>query len=123
MAAIVLYATALWHGLALWHFAFFPERTLGRTTHERPPSPVARELLRFLGAINGGFVLLAVLAALRPEARAVAYLALAAANLSQLVVDVRVLGLALARGPMFKQILAGDALFTAANLAAYLFLR
>ncbi len=119
IAAVLLAATALWHGLALWHFAFFPERTIARTTFERPVSAVARELLRFLGAINAGYSLLAVAAMVRPEARAVAHLVLAAANLSQFVVDWRVLRLGLAKGPMFGQILAGDALFTALNAAAF----
>jgi hypothetical protein len=117
MAIAILAATALWHALATWHFTFFPARTLARSTTERPVSEVAVELFRFLGAINSGFSVLALCAIARPEARPVAFLVLALANLSQLVIDARVSRLALAKGPMFKQIFAGDALFTAANLA------
>jgi hypothetical protein len=118
--SIVLAATAVWHALAAWHFAYQPARTIGRTTLERPVSPVAVELLRFLGAINVGFVVLAVLAVtVMPEGRPLAFATLAVANLSQMLVDVRVQRLGLTRGPMFKQILIGDLAFTIANGAAF----
>ena len=117
---IVLVLTALWHALATWHFAVTPARTLWRTTHERPISPVAIELFRFLGAMNIGFVVLALLAAsLFPEGRRVACLVLVVANASQALVDLRVQRLGLARGPMFKQIFVGDVVFTVANLIAF----
>ena len=51
-AAVVLVVTALWHALATYHFLFFAGRTIRRTTRERPVSPIATEILRFLGAIN-----------------------------------------------------------------------
>lgn len=115
---IVLVLTALWHGLAAWHFGLYPARTIARTTAERPVSPIAVELLRFLGAINLGFVVLAVVAiAPFAEARRAAFVALAVANLSQAIVDRRVQRLGLARGPMFQQIFVGDVVFTAANAA------
>ena len=114
----ILSLTAIWHLLATWHFLITPARTLGRTTHERPISPVAIELFRFLGAMNVGFVLLAVLAVASVEVRLVTFIVLAVANLSQALVDLRVQKLGLARGPMFQQILIGDLMFTALNLAA-----
>ncbi len=120
MQLAILALTALWHGLAFWHFALFPVRTLARTTHERPVSAVAAELLRFLGALNAGFSWLAIAAIWRPEARVVAFATLAVANLSQMIVDVRVQRLALAKGAMFRHIMFGDALFTFANLVACL---
>jgi hypothetical protein len=116
---IVLVLTAIWHGLATWHFLVTPARTLGRTTRERPISPIAVELFRFLGAMNTGFIVLAVLAVAFPAARPVTYLALAVANASQAIVDLRVQRLGLAQGPMFKQIFVGDVVFTLANLVAF----
>jgi|GEM_PF-3154687 len=117
---VVLLLTALWHALATWHFLVTPARTLGRTTHERPISPVAVELFRFLGAMNTGFVVLALLAAVVfPEARRLAYVVLMVANASQAVIDLRVQRLGLARGPMFKQIFLGDVVFTIANVVAF----
>jgi hypothetical protein len=116
---IVLLATALWHALATWHFLVTPARTLARTTRERPVSPIAVELFRFLGAMNAAFIVLAVLAASAyPEGRRLAFVVLAAANLSQALVDVRVQRLGLARGAMFKQIFFGDVVFTVANVVA-----
>lgn len=115
---IVLILTALWHALAAWHFALHPARTIGRTTHERPISPIAVELMRFLGALNVACVALGGLAVALPEGRALAFIVLAIANVSQAIVDVRVQRLGLVRGPMFQQILIGDIAFTALNLAA-----
>lgn len=121
MTAIILLLTALWHALAFWHFTFFPERTLARTTNERPINTIAAELFRFLGGINLALVVLALFSlALSPAERWPAFLSLATANLSQLLVDLRVKRLRLARGPFFTQILWGDALFTAANTGAFL---
>lgn len=113
---VILACTAVWHALATWHFTFFPARTLARATSERPVNVVATELFRFLGAMNLAFVVLGATAILAgPEARRLAYLTLVMANLSQLVIDVRVQRLGLARGAFFLQILAGDALFAALN--------
>jgi len=118
---LVLLTTALWHLLATWHFLVTPVRTLARTTHERPISPIATELFRFLGAMNAAFIVLGVLAAsVLPQGRLLAFAVLTVANLSQALVDVRVQRLGLARGAMFKQIFVGDVLFTIANVAAFL---
>jgi len=120
LGTIVLVLTALWHALATWHFMVTPTRTLGRTTHERPISPVATELFRFLGAMNIGFIVLALLAASAfPEGRRLAYVVLVVANASQAIVDARVQRLGLARGSMFKQIFLGDVVFTLANALAF----
>ena len=86
LGTIVLVLTAVWHGLATWHFLITPARTLGRTTRERPISPIAVELFRFLGAMNTGFIALALLAAALPAARPVTFIVLAIANASQVVV-------------------------------------
>lgn len=112
----ILACTAVWHALATWHFTFFPARTLARATSERPVNVVAIELFRFLGAMNLAFVVLggaAIFVGL--EARRLAHVTLIVANLSQLVIDLRVQRLGLARGAFFLQILAGDALFAALN--------
>jgi len=119
MAEAVLGATALWHFLAFWHFTFFPARTLARTTRERPVNVLAAELFRFLGGINLALVVLAVVSLMAPPGqRWPAFVALAVANLSQWAVDVRVQRPGLVHGPFFRQILAGDVVFTAANVAA-----
>jgi hypothetical protein len=115
MNAIVLLSTAVWHGLATWHFVVTPERTLARTTRERPISVLATELFRFLGGLNLACVVLAVGAVFSPSAQALAAGVLATANLTQMLQDLRVRRMGIAKGPMFLTILAGDALFTLAN--------
>lgn len=116
---IVLLLTAPWHFLAFWHFTFHPTRTLARISKERPVSPAGAEAVRFLGGINAGFVVLALATIALPQAmRWPALLALTAANLSQLVVDLRALRLGLAQGSYFRQIVVGDAIFTVANAIA-----
>jgi hypothetical protein len=117
VATVVLILVGGWHLAAAWHFLGFPERTLARTTQERPIRPIAAELFRFLGGMNLGMVVLAW-ASVAGGSRGPALLALAVANGSQLAVDLRVRRLGLARGAMFAQILAGDAVFTVAPLAA-----
>lgn len=116
----VLGLSAVWHALAAYHFTLFPGRTLARATSERPVNLIAVELFRFLGSLNVALVVLGAAALWTgAEARALALLTLAAANLSQLVIDLRVRRLGVARGPFFMQILVGDALFTALNAAAW----
>lgn len=118
-AHAVLALTAVWHLLATWHFTFRPERTLARTTRDRPVSPLAAELFRFLGGLNFALVVLALAALALPRAACwPVFVALTAANASQLIVDVRVQRLQLAHGPFFRQILVGDAAFTLLNAAA-----
>jgi hypothetical protein len=115
MSAIVFVSTAVWHGLATWHFVIYPGRTLARTTHERPVSVLASELFRFLGGLNLACLVLAIGAALSRGAQPLAAGVLATANLTQALQDLRVRHLGLARGPMFVTILAGDVLFTLLN--------
>jgi hypothetical protein len=115
--SIVLVATAGWHALAAWHFGLFPERTLARTTEQRPVQALPSELFRFLAGLNASLVVLALAAtALGTEARALAALVLCVANATQFVQDLRVQSLRLARGPMFRTILVGDAIFAVVNL-------
>jgi hypothetical protein len=117
MIVTVFALTAAWHALAAWHFTLFPDRTLRRTTNERPPSVIAVELFRFLGGLNAALAALAILAIVLPGARVAAALVLAIANGSQALQDLRVRRLGLARGRFFAQILVGDALFALAALA------
>lgn len=119
VTSTILVLTALWHSAAFWHFAIHPKRTLARATRERPVSDVSAELFRFLGGINAGFVVLALASlALPVSERWPAFVALAVANLSQLIIDLRVKRLGLAHGGFFRQVMIGDALFTAANAGA-----
>jgi hypothetical protein len=121
VTSTILVLTALWHSAAFWHFAIHPKRTLARATRERPVSEVSAELFRFLGVINAGFVVLALASlALPVPERWPAFLALTVANLSQLVIDLRVKRLGLAHGGFFRQVMIGDALFTAVNASAAL---
>ena len=85
----VLIATALWHTLAMYYFLLHPQRMLEDFTHERPVSPIARDMMRFLGAFNAGYVALAVWAACQPLPLAWVSLVLALANGSQFGIDVR----------------------------------
>jgi hypothetical protein len=113
---LILLATAGWHALATWHFGVYPERTLARTTEERPVQVLSSELFRFLAGLNASLVVLAVAAVfLGDEARGLAALVLCVANATQFVQDLRVRALKLARGPMFRIILVGDAVFAVAN--------
>lgn len=120
MTTGILVATAIWHLLAFWHFTIHPARTLARTTESGASSQISVELFRFLGSINAAFVVLA-LASIPAPARAI-FASLAVANLSQLVIDLRVRRMGLARGVFFQQVMVGDALFTGANVAGLLFL-
>ena len=84
----LLIATALWHTLALYYFLLHPQRMLEEFTHERPVSPIARDLMQFLGALNAGYIALAIWAACQPLPLAWVSLVLALANGSQFVVDL-----------------------------------
>ena len=80
-------ATALWHACASYFFLFRPQRILESLTTEVPVSPTARDVLRFLGALNLGYVAVAVAGATQATA-AGACVVLALANGSQLAVDL-----------------------------------
>jgi hypothetical protein len=119
-AILILCAASLWHLAAAYHFTLFPGRTVARATSERPVSPIASELLRFLGGLNVALAALGILAAsIYPQARPAALLALAIGNLSQALLDVRVMKAGLAKGPFFAQILVGDLLFTVLTTSAW----
>ena len=81
-------ATALWHTCAVYYFLFRPQHVLRLLTNEVPVSPVARDVLRFLGALNLGYVVVAGAGALQATAVAGASLVLALANGSQLALDL-----------------------------------
>ena len=93
-------------------------RTLARTTAQRPVEVIPTELFRFLAGLNVALVVLAAVAAASsvPQVVQVAGITLAVANASQLAQDLRVARLGLIRGPMFRTILVGDAVFTVANV-------
>jgi hypothetical protein len=107
---LILAATALWHAAATWHFLLFPERTLRRTTLERPVNALAAEALRFLGGLNAGIAVIAgLLAFVEPSPRlAICFAGFAVANFSQFAIDLRVRRRGLARGAMFRAIIFGD---------------
>lgn len=112
----VLLTTALWHATAAWHFGLYPARTVARTTSERPVNVLTVELFRFLAGLNVAVVVLAVAAIwMEPSQRWPVFLSLCVANASQFLADVRMRRLRLVHGPMFTQILWGDAFFTLAN--------
>jgi hypothetical protein len=115
----ILVTTSLWHAAAAWHFTFFPQRTLARTTQERPVNRIATELFRFLGSLNAAIALFALLLTTLPASSIwIALTGMALANLSQFAVDWRVSRLGLVQGPMFKMIFWGDGIVFALNLMA-----
>lgn len=115
----ILIGTALWHATAAWHFGLYPARTVARTTAERPVNVLTVELFRFLAGLNVALVVLALAAVLLdPAQRWPVYLSLCVANASQFLADRRMMRLQLVHGPMFTQILWGDAFFTLVNAFA-----
>ncbi len=84
----LLVATALWHSLAMYYFLLRPRQTLEDFTHERPVSPIAKDLMRFLGALNAVYVALAGWAACHLLPIAWVSLILGLANGSQFVIDL-----------------------------------
>jgi hypothetical protein len=118
-ARAILAATALWHAAGAWHFLFYPERTLRRTTDERPANRNAVELFRFLGGLNAALVPFALLTMLLPDSLLwIALVGFSLVNFSQFALDLRLARLKLARGALFKSITWGDGLFFAANAIA-----
>ncbi len=118
-SAWILVPTSLWHAAAAWHFLLYPERPIRRSTRERPVNPIAIELFRFLGSLNGALVVFALLLIRLPASSAwIAFTGFSLANLSQAVIDARVARLGLAHGPMFRTIFWGDALICALNAGA-----
>lgn len=118
-ALAILALTGLWHSAAAWHFLLYPERTLRRTTSERPANPIAAEVFRFLGALNAAIAVFALLLMLLPRASMwIALTGYALFNLSQFLVDLSVNRRKLVHGPMFRTILWGDGLFFAVNAIA-----
>ena len=114
-------ATALWHTLAAYYFLFRPQRLLRSLTHEEPVSPVAVDVLRFLGGLNLGYVALAVWGAAQAPLVAWASWVLALANGSQFGLDL----LAHHNGRWRRQLLRitlGDGLFTLAHATNLAFL-
>lgn len=114
---LVLGLTALWHLLAAYHFALHPGRTIARYSHERPVSPVAAELIRFLGGLN---LALAVLGgasfAFPPAALWPFALCFFVANLTQAVIDLQAHRKGLTRPAFLRDITLGDGIATALNL-------
>ena len=81
-------ATALWHGCAAYYFLCRPRYVLESLTTEAPVSPIAVDVLRFLGALNVGYVAVAAAGAGQLAPAVGASGALALANGSQLVMDL-----------------------------------
>lgn len=106
-----LFATAIWHAMAAYYFIFRTDYMvrccckraiplastslllwqLKYATHARPVSEIAKDLFRFLGGINTGFVALALAGLLWSSKHShlpTVYFALAVANFSQFAFDV-----------------------------------
>lgn len=81
-------ATALWHTSAAYFFLLRPQRVLRSLTNEAPVSPIAADVLRFLGALNMGYAVVAGAGACQATPAAGVSLVLALANGSQLAVDL-----------------------------------
>ena len=81
-------AAALWHTCAAYYFLLRPRQVLRSLTNEAPVSPIAGDVLRFLGALNIGYAAVAAAGAGHATPAAGASLVLALANGSQLAVDL-----------------------------------
>lgn len=81
-------ATAVWHLLAVYFFLIQPTRTLRSFTVDEFVSPLARDLIQFLGALNVGYCLLAAWAALQAAPFLIGNVVLAIANGSQFLMDL-----------------------------------
>jgi len=85
-------ANAVWHGLAVFYFIFKPRGILNKYTHIRPVSEQASDILKFLGAMNSGYFLLAILGFIRSykhnQLRTTDLWVLALGNFSQFVFDL-----------------------------------
>lgn len=116
----IMAINAIWHGLAGWHFALFPERTIRRYTLNRAVPDMARELMRFLGALNAAISALGWCALwMAPMASLwLLFTFFMLANLSQFVVDVHVHRLGLTNRHFVPQILVGDGVVAGLNLVA-----
>jgi hypothetical protein len=86
---IVFLLAALWHAAASFYFLFTTYRMLGSHTFERPVSPVAADMMQFLGAMNLPYVVASLIGAMGPPVlRAPLLLIVALANLSQFARDL-----------------------------------
>ncbi|RYF73268.1 MAG: hypothetical protein EOO39_10710 [Cytophagaceae bacterium] len=83
---ILLIATAVWHTLAMYFFLVHPRQVLKALTNERPVSLIAVDVVRFLGALNGGYVALAGWAAWQPLP--LVWVGVVLANGSQFIIDL-----------------------------------
>jgi len=87
---------SIWHGLAAYYFTQKPRGILNKYSTVRPASEQGQDILRFLGALNIGYFLLAFLAFIRmlnskkPEnaVRATDLWVLGMANFSQFLYDL-----------------------------------
>ena len=80
---------AIWHGMAAAYFLGIPFRVLGSHARERPVSPVAADMMQFLGAINVAIIVACGLGITGPPDIARAMLiVVGVANLSQFLKDI-----------------------------------
>lgn len=80
--------TALWHTAAAYYFLLRPGQVLRSLTNEAPVSPIATDVVRFLGGLNLGYAVVAGAGACHATPAAGASLVLALANGSQLALDL-----------------------------------
>ncbi len=116
-ARLPLVVDAAWHFAATWLFVFIPRGIYAKYTSERPTPILAVDAMQFLGGMNSGFCLLAVLSLaydVRPIEPVLAAFALA--NFSQFALDLR-LHRARRVNLGFLVITVGDAVATVVNLA------
>ena len=114
--------TTLWHGLALYHFAFFPGRTIVIFTGQRDIAPLTLWAMRFLGALNGAVMvpgLVALAVPITPVWLVPAFFC--ATNLSQTLVDFALHRTGITNRRFLQTIYAGDVVATLANGAAAVF--
>ncbi|KAL6056397.1 hypothetical protein QOT17_016128 [Balamuthia mandrillaris] len=118
---VVSLGTCLWHTAAAYYFLFRGRGILRKyfVRAAGTPHPHTVETLRFLGAINLGYALLALISFLRSiyerELRATDHFVLGLANFSQFVMDLIAHRSGLAQRSLL-QITIPDGIFAAANV-------
>ena len=89
LITVTFLLAAVWHGAASFYFLARTGPMLGAHTYDRPITPVAIDMMQFLGAINLPFVVTSLIGATAaPSLRAPLLLTVALANLSQFAKDL-----------------------------------
>lgn len=116
MSALLLVANLVWHGLAVYWFAFRTEHLIATMTFERPVAPMAIRAMIFLGALNAAVLLpglVALFVLVQPTWLIPSFYT--ATNLSQFAYDLVIHRAGVTRPVFVRTILLGDGVFAVLN--------